>query len=197
MFKGVAANVGIAFEFFDRKKKTFTFVPPLAQKPVKKAIAAFMLLIVLFNAMGYHVLFQVNRYLIRKEMRAVTAAKPRKVVVLEIRNASSDPDFQRIHSREFRYKGRMYDIVREVKKGGVTTFYCLRDTKEENLLAGFRKMNHDKKNQVLRIHLITQALTGSGMILTPPAGEPYGYPELKPALTCHVFKPGIPPPKLS
>jgi len=60
-----------------------------------------------------------------------------KIEKIVINNNSQH--FQRIHSREFRYCGKMYDIIKEVKKGSTTTFYCINDKKEEELMESISK----------------------------------------------------------
>ncbi len=50
--------------------------------------------------------------------------------------------FRYIHSKEFRYFGKMYDIVSQKDLGDSIKFICVNDTKEEALISAF--MNHTK-----------------------------------------------------
>lgn len=43
--------------------------------------------------------------------------------------------FQRIHAREFRYLGQMYDIVRQESRDDTTWYWCIHDFKESALFA--------------------------------------------------------------
>jgi hypothetical protein len=52
-------------------------------------------------------------------------------------------NYERIHSREFRLDGKMYDIVKEVDKDSLIHFYCINDKKEEKLEKEFHKKVED------------------------------------------------------
>lgn len=52
-------------------------------------------------------------------------------------NTEDSRYFHRIDKGEFRYKGKMYDIVKEVKTNDSVIFYCINDKKEEQLLSQF------------------------------------------------------------
>ena len=49
--------------------------------------------------------------------------------------AKPDKTFKRIHSREFRYKGNMYEVVRQEDKGEETWYWAIHDEAETNLYA--------------------------------------------------------------
>jgi hypothetical protein len=49
--------------------------------------------------------------------------------------AKPDKTFKRIHSREFRYKGNMYDVVRQEDKGDETWYWAIHDEAETILYA--------------------------------------------------------------
>jgi hypothetical protein len=46
--------------------------------------------------------------------------------------------------REFRYHGEMYDVVRHVNRGDNIWYYCYRDSRERQRVAGFRKGSRSK-----------------------------------------------------
>jgi hypothetical protein len=48
-------------------------------------------------------------------------------------------DFRWIHSREFKYNGDMYDIVKKEEKEGKLFLYCINDSQEEKLDKEFNK----------------------------------------------------------
>lgn len=47
--------------------------------------------------------------------------------------------FQRKHSREFRYKGEMYDILKQERHGDTTWYTCIHDVKESGLFKDLDK----------------------------------------------------------
>lgn len=111
---------------------------------MKKIFAVFVLFILLFNSMGYYILFELNKFQVRQEMQSQLVKKTVKLYLLKITDPEKDPEFKRIHKKEFQYKGKMYDVIKEVKNNGITLFYCLKDTKEDNLLAAMKRVTHDK-----------------------------------------------------
>ncbi len=79
--------------------------------------------------------------------------QPAKLTMLRIENVASDTDFQRIDHKEFRYKGFMYDIVREIKTGQTTVFFCLPDNKETSLFARLNRVNQNRPHFVPLDHI--------------------------------------------
>jgi len=51
-------------------------------------------------------------------------------------------DFRWIHSREFKYKGDMYDIVKKEEDDKQLIVYCINDTKEKKLEVEFDRAVH-------------------------------------------------------
>lgn len=54
--------------------------------------------------------------------------------------------------------GNLYDVIREVRNGVFSTFYCIQDINEEILIRAFQKVNKDKNLVTLLDHLIKNAL---------------------------------------
>ncbi len=103
---------------------------------MKKALPAFLLILFLFNAVGYYALF----FFIRQQTR--------ESVVSEIWSSSFDArdvkkikyssaEIQWTGTGEFRYHNELYDLVSEAKAGdGSILLYCLSDKKEDKLMTG-------------------------------------------------------------
>jgi hypothetical protein len=53
-------------------------------------------------------------------------------------------DIERVNSREIRYRGKMYDLVKEERNADIITFYCIHDEKEDKLEKEFS--NNLQKN---------------------------------------------------
>lgn len=51
-------------------------------------------------------------------------------------------DFRWIHSREFRYNGDLYDVVKKEENDKRLFLYCINDTKEKKLEEEFEKRVH-------------------------------------------------------
>jgi hypothetical protein len=99
----------------------------------------------LFQAAGHFFVFKILQHEIRREIKQqIKAGVPEaELVLLKIpRNLEekNNPIFQRIHEREFRYGGDMYDIVRQETNGDTTWYYCLADEKETLLFANLDEL---------------------------------------------------------
>jgi hypothetical protein len=162
---------------------------------LKKAAASFLLFIFLFNSMGYYFLFEVNRALVKREMTAQMQRSGVKLSILRISDPVRNPDFKRLDKREFLYQGKMYDILKEVKKGAVSIFYCIHDEKEQKLLAGFKKVCHSKLSHFLSEHVVKTALPVPGKIFSPLSGNRVRFPLLKNNICFADLLPATPPPE--
>ncbi len=56
-------------------------------------------------------------------------------------------NFRWIHSREFKYNGDMYDIVKKEETDRQLFFYCINDTKEKKLEEEFEKRVHKNSSE--------------------------------------------------
>lgn len=103
-----------------------------------------LLAIMLFQSTGLYLLHTVQVEFVRHEMKQrIKAGVPESdLVVLKIAKAEEEDSeiFEREHSREFRYKGEMYDVMRIVQLEDTTIYTCIHDVKESNLFEQLDKM---------------------------------------------------------
>ena len=100
------------------------------------------------------------RFAIRNEVKAnIKKNIPLKELILITIDASNEKEICFLEEDEFLYKDKMYDIVRSERKGNSVTYYCLNDSKEEELFANLNsevKKNMDsnpvrhKSQQILK-----------------------------------------------
>jgi hypothetical protein len=64
-------------------------------------------------------------------------------------------DFKWIHSREFRYKGEMYDVVKKEENNNKLFLYCINDKKEKRLEKEFEKRVNNNSTNSKRRHVST------------------------------------------
>lgn len=106
---------------------------------VKIAGSILFLLLLMFQSTGYFLFFRVQQYQIRYEIKQqIQAGVPEaELVLLKISRCIQENrnEFQRIHDHEFRYQGKMYDVVRQEQHGETLWFFCLCDEKETLLFA--------------------------------------------------------------
>jgi hypothetical protein len=118
----------------------------------RSIISILLLLLVLLQSAGYQLIFKIQQHEIRQEIKQqIKAGVPEaELVLLKIPRKLEEkinPVFQRIHEREFRYCGSMYDIVRQETRGDTTWYYCVSDEKETLLFANLDEMARKEMNQ--------------------------------------------------
>lgn len=162
----------------------------------KQILAYLLLFLFLFNTMGYFFIFEMNKYLVKREMRIAIRQQPREYATIEVFKADQNRDLERVEKHEIRYKGNMYDIISEVKKGDITTFYCLRDHKEEMIAAGLKKVNKTRFSQTLQDHLVKIALPLQILKLRPPVAVRFTFRTVDCPSYIWVLNTWSPPPEL-
>ena len=126
------------------KYKFLYFCRLLLSKNLKKILTIFILIIFLFNSVGYYLLFEWNKQIIKIEVQKNIQEQTSRLTVLKINDVENNKEFQRVDRKEFRYKGALYDILREIKTGKTTLFICFHDKKETALFAGLKRVNQNK-----------------------------------------------------
>ena len=162
----------------------------------KRVLAPLLLLVFLINTLGYYIIFEVNRYMIRKEM-AASIPGSMKITVIESKDPHFDKEIRWVDRREFIYKGNLYDVIYTSIRKTRTIFYCLHDKKEENLVNVFRHANTSKISQALWSLMISVALPVPSMILESSPSLDVHYPQFISHLTSIRIPPGNPPPEIS
>lgn len=176
---------------------------------MKRVFAALILLLFLFNIMGYYFVFSYNQLLVRNEMKGLIKAGyfEDSYIVLKIVNPSLNPDFKRVDKGEFEYKGLLYDIVSEKKESNFTIFRCINDKNEENLLAGFHhyfELASSQNNPVkarhalaLLYHVIKLALLENRWNQPPVVPEKISFLNPILPLSSIFYPPAFPPPEFA
>src|SRR3989339_594589 len=121
-----------------------------------------LLLVVLvfaFNSFGFVFYFLIERENAKEEAfkKMVLPESKEKIEILSISKSviNEGKIFQRIHKKEIKYEGKMYDIVKEEKRSDRIIFYCIHDEKEDKLEKDFAKTVNKNLNQ--------KAVTGSSI----------------------------------
>ena len=113
--------------------------------------AAILLLLLLFQSTGYFVIFKIQRMRIRGEIKSQMkqGISEEQLVILKIPNSKQNELIQpwwMMDENEFRYYGKMYDVVRKWERGDTTWYYCLEDEKESLLFADLDERIRDQLN---------------------------------------------------
>ncbi len=122
-------------------------------------------------------------------------------------NPTTNPAFKIVGDREFRFQGRLYDIVSQTTRGTTTWFLCYNDTREEKLIAGFRKVQdlnpgyagNPRSKHILAIlyHLVTLAMVEYPTLLHPPQSSEIDFGSYTVLSISIPSAPESPPPELS
>ncbi len=106
---------------------------------MKKAVSFLLLILFLYSIAGIFISFKVQQFEVKKEIKLrLKKSVPKSELTLFSFHPSSDEysTLQWIEDHEFRYNGKMYDIVyRSADSDGTLHFQCINDTKEEILFA--------------------------------------------------------------
>lgn len=126
---------------------------------MRKSGAILFLAVLLFNGSGFYVYYAIQLREIKQEMREALQATPDdqlEILVLteqQFRNSLAD-------EYEVRVNGKMYDIARTVKHGGLVKVYCLHDQQEDDLIAMVSEIiGKPLKNKTAMPHQISAFIT--------------------------------------
>jgi hypothetical protein len=164
---------------------------------LKKAVSYIILVFFLFNSVGYYLLFELDMYLVKKEMNRLARKATVDMTILKITDIDHNPEFSRPGKREIEYKGMLYDVVREIRHGSGSVFVCLHDSKEEGLFAGLRKAHFHKLHLALWDHVIKIAFPEQQVFIDKSAYTELNYPILTISLQSSSLRTWSPPPELS
>jgi len=91
----------------------------------------------LFNTLSNLIVFESMYY-------SIKSIPTNNLIKITINNKTKQ-SVRFTDKEEFIYNGKMYDIVRQKTEGNITIYYCLDDTKEDNL---FANLNVSIKNNM-------------------------------------------------
>ena len=101
--------------------------------------------------------------------------------------------------REFRYHGRLYDVVRIRKEKKVTHIYCRADEREEGIL---RKLSEHQKKKKKEAAFVKKVLTDKffpvhSLSLLPAGSERHLFPFRENLYRSRTTAPHAPPPRMT
>lgn len=127
---------------------------------MRKALAILLIITLSFEIAASAAFLKLRQNQIRAEMKSRLEKFESESDLVAITIADSlerrpNAVFRRFRADEFKYRGKMFDVVREKKVQGATIYYCVEDEKETKLLANFetdlaRRSSKDKTCRTLR-----------------------------------------------
>ena len=123
---------------------------------MKKTATILVICVFVFNTIGFLAIhpFMSMYY---KYLGMEQADKPSKEEMVELLIFNKEDiqkgkiDFKWIHSREFKYNGDMYDIVKKEESDKQLMVQCINDTKEKKLEEEFEKRVHKNSSEDKRL----------------------------------------------
>lgn len=105
---------------------------------MRRLFALVFISLYLYNIVGYLALFSVLQYQVRNEVKNMLKAgvSEKELVKFAFHTPSLRNgiyQIQWIDKNEFRYDGRMYDVVRSTAAQDTTYVFCINDTQENRL----------------------------------------------------------------
>ena len=102
---------------------------------MKRIISFFLLLVFAFNLVGVAILFKVQQYSVKQEIKRQIQRGVPEAELCAIRvDAQNDAEVWWLEEDEFFYRGAMYDVVKKRDLGkGETVYFCINDVLEKKL----------------------------------------------------------------
>ena len=118
---------------------------------MKRLAAIIAIIALLFNSMGYFVVFKAVQYSVKNEIRSLIKNRiPEKeldLIMVVGNDAAKQLRMEWLDDNEFRLDGKLYDVVRRYVQNDTTFYYCINDRNEEQLFAHLDEMvKHQSEN---------------------------------------------------
>ncbi len=106
---------------------------------MRRIISIGLSVLFLYYTAGYFITFKAEQYLIKQivKQRLKSQISDEELTCLVFNPSSIDfSQIEWLEKHEFRYRGKMYDIVRQyVDNKGFIYYYCINDRQEEELIS--------------------------------------------------------------
>jgi len=123
--------------------------------------------LLIYNSLGYFLVFSAMRIAVRQQKWAELSNIPdNQLTTFVFAKNSSDSRLQRVNNHEIIVDGRLYDIVRKTETSSTVTYLCLYDQKEETLIANTRLLNSQAQQSPFqqKARLIVEKIITTGII---------------------------------
>lgn len=115
---------------------------------VKRLLAILLLSCILYNSLGYFLVFSFQQSVCRKEIkRKIKAGLTTKDLIVLKFSTTSSANLAWINDHEFFYNEKLYDVISKKCDRGVDIFSCIDDTKEKELFANLEDKVKEDWNQ--------------------------------------------------
>lgn len=174
---------------------------------LKRYLAILLFVCITAPVVGTYCWLSYEKHLTQKEVKRmlIRSIDKSELTVLSLSLEEAEEDLRWEHSKEFEYKGEMYDVVEKQETADSVTYWCWWDHEETALNKDLAKLvsdvlNHNPDRNTQTNHLIDffkslyyQPIENTSLMLANNDVEQYA--ELSLFKYLRYFSPSSPPPK--
>ncbi len=131
-----------------------------------------------YNSLGYFLVLSAMRVAVRHQKWAQLSAIPESQLTKFVFNSSANnPRLKILNDHEIIVDGKLYDIARMTIDGSTTTYYGVRDYKEETLIAKTRQFHSSNQDMPFQDtpRLIVEKIIKTAVVENKSAACPENY----------------------
>ncbi len=102
---------------------------------MRKGFAIFLLIVSLYPYLGTKAILLLRKGVVREQVkeRILAGVGQNELAQLRFSNEAAQSELRWEHSKEFEYKGEMYDVVRSEQRADSVTYWCIHDRAETEI----------------------------------------------------------------
>ena len=114
---------------------------------MKKCISIILALVILINIEGSYLIYCILRFSVRNETwtKIRNGIDENDLCIIDVPTTTKSDILWIEKDKEFLYKWQMYDVVKIKREKDFTTYYCLNDEKEKQLVDNYLKNHNNGK----------------------------------------------------
>ena len=116
---------------------------------MKRIVNIICICAVVFSTIGINIIFPVQQYLIKKEIkRKIKNSLTANELTLITVDSSNEKEVDWEDGKEFHYRGNMFDVVKKKEnQNGSVSYFCINDTQEKELFVNIHTLVKDKSEK--------------------------------------------------
>lgn len=160
---------------------------------MKRTIIFLLVFFFILNSTSLYLILEIHRHRISASLEKNVVTE--KVEIITVNRKDLSGSLIRLDKKEISFHGKLYDVIIETQEKDHIHFYCIRDTKEENIMAGMHKTGGNKLVTLLLNDFVKITHSGRAIADTPAFFSEVKFPELKDTFLSIHPSADSPPPK--
>jgi hypothetical protein len=121
------------------------------QNATFKILSIFLCGLLIYNSLGYFIVFSVTRLAIRQQTwTQIVNISDKQLTTYVFNKNGPDSRLKIINNHEIIVDGKLYDVARKVNSGSSIIYHCVRDAKEQSLIAKTRLINSESQTMPVK-----------------------------------------------